>query len=122
MRIIYLGTPEFAIPPLKALLNAGENVVAAVSQPDREKNRKGQLLPTPIKELALRRGVRVYQFERIKREGHVLKELQPDLFITCAYGQILSQEILDIPKFGTFNIHASLLPRYRTLSHPVGAD
>jgi methionyl-tRNA formyltransferase len=113
MRIIYLGTPEFAIPPLKALLNAGENVVAAVSQPDREKNRKGQLLPTPVKELALRRGVRVYQFERIKREGHVLKELQPDLFITCAYGQILSQEILDIPKFGTFNIHASLLPRYR---------
>lgn len=113
MRIVYLGTPEFAVPPLKALLEAGEQVIAAVSQPDREKNRKGQLLPTPVKELAARHGIEVFQFERIKKEGQVLKELQPDLFVTCAYGQILSQEILDIPKLGTFNIHASLLPKYR---------
>lgn len=113
MNIVYLGTPEFAVPPLKALIESGHNILAAVTQPDREKNRKGQLLPTPVKSLAVEHGIKVYQFERIKREGHVLKELEPDLFVTCAYGQILSQEILEIPKFGTLNIHASLLPKYR---------
>ena len=115
MRIVYMGTPEFAVPPLRALLDVGYNVVAAVTQPDRPAGRGHKLTPCPVKQLALERGVEVVQFEKIKSAEGVacLRELAPDLMVTAAFGQILSQEILDIPKYGTVNVHASLLPRYR---------
>ena len=115
MRIVFMGTPEFAVPPLRALLDAGYDVVAAVTQPDRPAGRGHKLTPCPVKLLAQERGVPVYQFEKIKSEEGVacLKELAPDLMVTAAFGQLLSQEILDIPRHGTVNVHASLLPKYR---------
>lgn len=114
LNIVYFGTPQFAVMPLNALINAGHKISAVISQPDREKNRKGELLPSPVKLFAQKNGLEIFQFEKLRREGVcTLKELKADIFITAAYGQILSQEILDIPKYGTFNIHASLLPKYR---------
>ena len=115
MRIVFMGTPEFAVPPLEALLDAGYDVIAAITQPDRPAGRGHKLTPCPVKKLAQERGVPVHQFERIKSPEGVacLKALAPDLMVTAAFGQILSQEILDIPQYGTVNVHASLLPRYR---------
>jgi len=114
MRIVFMGTPEFAVPSLRALLDNGYNVVAAITQPDRPAGRGHKLTPCPVKVLSQERGVAVYQFEKLKKEGvDCLKELQPDMFVTAAFGQLLSQEILDIPRYGTVNVHASLLPRYR---------
>ena len=114
MRIVFMGTPEFAVPSLRALLDNGYDVVAAVTQPDRPAGRGHKLTPCPVKVLAQERGVAVYQFEKIKNEGvDCLKALEPDLFVTAAFGQLLSQEILDIPRYGTMNVHASLLPGYR---------
>ncbi len=115
MRIVFMGTPEFAVPSLRALLDGGYEVAAAVTQPDRPVGRKGKLTPPPVKVFAQSRGVPVLQFERIRRpEGRTaLEALQPDLFVTAAFGQILSQKVLDIPRLGTINVHASLLPAYR---------
>ncbi len=115
MRIVFMGTPEFAVPPLRALLDAGYDVVGVITQPDRPAGRGNKLTACPVKQLALERGVPVYQFERIKRAEGVecLRALRPDLCVTAAFGQILSQEILDVPKYGTVNVHASLLPEYR---------
>ena len=110
-----MGTPEFAVPSLETLLGAGYEVVAAVTQPDRPVGRKGTLTPPPVKVCAQAHGVPVLQFERIRRpEGRqALSALAPDLFVTAAFGQILSQKVLDIPRLGTINVHASLLPAYR---------
>ena len=115
MRIVFMGTPEFAVPSLRALLDNGYNVVAAVTQPDRPAGRGHKLMACPVKQLAQERGVPVVQFEKIKSPEGVacLKELAPDMFVTAAFGQLLSQEILDIPQHGTVNVHASLLPQYR---------
>jgi len=114
MRIVYLGTPDFAEKPLEKLIQSGYNVVAVVTQPDKKVGRKQVLTPPPVKVLAEKHNIKVFQYEKIRAEGVAdLKSLEPDLMITCAYGQILSQEILDIPKLGTINIHASLLPKYR---------
>lgn len=115
MRIVFMGTPEFAVPSLRALLDAGYEVVAAITQPDRPAGRGHRLTACPVKQLALERGVPVYQFEKIKSPEGVacLKELNPDLVVTAAFGQILSREILDVPRHGTVNVHASLLPAYR---------
>lgn len=115
MRIVFMGTPAFAVPSLAALLDAGYDVVAAVTQPDRPSGRGKRLTACPVKELAVSRGVPVLQFERIrKQEGlDALRALSPDLFVTAAFGQILSQKVLDIPTMGTVNVHASLLPKYR---------
>ena len=115
MRIVFMGTPEFAVPSLKALIDAGYEVVGVVTQPDRPVGRKKTLTPPPVKALAMEHNIPVLQFERIRRpEGRqALEELQPDLFVTAAFGQILSQKVLDIPKYGTVNVHASLLPEYR---------
>ncbi len=114
-RIIFMGTPEFAVPSLAALLDAGYNVVAAVTQPDRPSGRGHKLAACPVKALAVSRGVQVLQFERIRRQEGLdaLRALEPDLFITAAFGQILSEKVLQIPRFGTVNVHASLLPRRR---------
>ena len=110
-----MGTPDFAVPSLRALCESGYDVVGVFCQPDRPKGRGNRLTPCPVKEEALRRGIPVFQPERIKRpEGvEALAGLSPDLCVTAAFGQLLSQEILDIPPRGTVNVHSSLLPRHR---------
>lgn len=115
MRIVFMGTPEFAVPSLRAMLDAGYDVVAAVTQPDRPSGRGNRLAACPVKLLALERGVPVYQFERIRRQEGLdaLRALQPDLCVTAAFGQILSKKLLEVPPLGTINVHASLLPKYR---------
>ena len=109
-----MGTPDFAVPSLKALLENGYNVVGVFCQPDRPKGRGHKLAACPVKELA-QKSIPVFQPERIKRpEGvEMLRSLEPDLCVTAAFGQLLSQEIMDIPKLGTINVHSSLLPRHR---------
>lgn len=114
MRIAFLGTPDFAVKPLESIIENGYNVVAAVTNPDKPVGRKQTITACPVKETALKHGIPVYQYTKIRNEGvEDLKALKPDLMVTCAFGQILSQEILDIPTIGTINIHASLLPKYR---------
>lgn len=108
-----MGTPDFAIPSLEAVVAAGHSVVAVICQPDRAKDRKGNLLPVPVKTAARRLGLQVFSFERLRDQCDFLRDLQPDIGVTAAYGQILTQEILDIPKYGVVNVHASLLPKYR---------
>ena len=114
MRIVFMGTPDFAVPSLKALCENGSDVVGVFTQPDRPKGRGNKVVMSPVKEYALSRNIPVFQPQRIKRDGvEDLKALAPDLCVTAAFGQILSQEILDIPPMGTINVHASLLPRHR---------
>lgn len=110
-----MGTPDFAVPSLQALLDNGVQVVGVVTQPDRPVGRKRILTPTPVKVEALKHGIPVLQPERLRRPESVqeLKELQPDLIVTAAYGQILPKSVLELPKHGCINIHASLLPKYR---------
>ena len=113
MRIVFLGTPEFAVPTLKAIVESKHEVLAVVTQPDKKRDRN-VISFSPVKEEALKHNLEVLQYEKIKIEGiEDLKRLNPDVMVTCAYGQIISQEILDIPKFGVINVHASLLPKYR---------
>ena len=117
MRIVYLGTPDFAVAPLKSLIDNRYNVVGVVTNKDKPVGRKQILTAPPVKVLAIENNIPVYQYDKIRCEGvEDLKNLQPDIMVTCAFGQILSQEILDIPKLGTINIHASLLPLYRGAS------
>ncbi|NIK75719.1 methionyl-tRNA formyltransferase [Paenibacillus castaneae] len=115
MRIVFMGTPEFAVPSLKLLLEQKYNVVAVVTQPDRPKGRKKTLTPPPVKEAALSFGLPVLQPERMRSAEAVgaLEQLQPDLIVTAAYGQILPKALLDIPRLGCINVHGSLLPKYR---------
>lgn len=113
MRIVFLGTPQFAVPSLKALYERHE-IVAVVTQPDRERDRKGNFIDGAVKKVAKELSLPLFQFEKIKRDGvEALKELNPDVMVTCAYGQLLSQEILDIAPLGVINVHGSLLPKYR---------
>lgn len=115
MRIVFMGTPEFAVPSLEALIAAGHDVAAVCCQPDRPKGRGGKVQMCPAKECALRHGIPVIQHERLRRAEAVaqLEALAPDLFVTAAFGQILSRKLLAIPPMGTVNVHASLLPAYR---------
>lgn len=114
-RVVFMGTPEFAVPSLEALAGAGFDIVGVFTQPDRPAGRGRKLTACPVKRRAQELGLPVYQFERIRRPEGVaqLKALAPDVVVTAAFGQILTQEILDIPVHGTVNVHASLLPRYR---------
>lgn len=114
-RVVFMGTPEFAVPSLDALCDAGYDVVGVVTQPDRPAGRGKKLTPCPVKLRAEERGLSVCQFERIRRPEGVecLKALAPDVAVTAAFGQILTQELLDIPRMGVINVHASLLPGYR---------
>ena len=118
MKIVFMGTPDFAAGALKALLAAGHEVTAAVTQPDKPKGRSGEPVCTPVKALAQEAGIPVMQPVRIKAPEAVaeLREYPADIYIVAAFGQILSQEILDIPRLGCLNIHASLLPGYRGAS------
>ena len=115
MRIVFMGTPQFAVPSLEALVENGYEVVGVVTQPDRPVGRGKKIEETPVKICAKAHDIPVYQFERLRRkEGcECLENLAPDLCVTAAFGQILSQRLLDIPKMGTVNVHASLLPAYR---------
>ena len=118
MRIIFMGTPDFSVLPLKSLASRGKDeIVAVITNPDKPVGRKQILTPCAVKAAALALGLKVYSYNKIRVEGvEDLKELSPDLIVTCAFGQILSKEILDIPKFGVINVHASLLPKYRGAS------
>lgn len=114
MRIIFMGTPEFAAPGLRALLAAPDfEIVAVFTQPDKAVGRRQIITPPPIKTLALKQGLKVFQPERIKNEIETIKNLQPDLIVVIAYGQIIPPMILDLPVHGCLNVHASLLPKYR---------
>lgn len=115
IKVVYMGTPDIAVKSL-AKLNEEFEVLAVVTQPDRPKGRGNKLTPPPVKECALEHNIPCYQTERISKDVELiqkLKDLKPDFFVTFAFGQILSQEVLDIPKFATVNLHASLLPKYR---------
>ncbi|PCN45683.1 methionyl-tRNA formyltransferase [Brevibacillus laterosporus] len=115
-RILFMGTPDFATQSLEALITNGYQVVGVVTQPDRPVGRKRVLTPPPVKELALRHGLTVYQPEKIRESESVqsvLDATRPDLIVTAAYGQILPVSLLEAPKHGCINIHASLLPKYR---------
>lgn len=114
MRLIFLGTPDFSVPSLKAIHASGHEVLAVVTQPDKPVGRSGKLCPSPIKQTAEELGIKVLQYEKIRRDGvSDLTALKPDIMVTCAFGQILSKEILDIAPHGVINVHASLLPKYR---------
>ncbi len=120
MKIIYAGAPEFSIAPLKSIIDAGFNVVAVVTQPDKPVGRKGVITPTPLKAYALEKGLQVFDFAKIRDNVEKLKNISADLMITCAYGQLLTQEVLNVFPVGVFNIHASLLPKYRGAA-PIAA-
>lgn len=115
MRILFMGTPDFAVPSLLALLEAGYEIACVVTQPDRPKGRGKQLTPPPVKVAALDKGVPVFQPEKVRAEESLayLKSLNFDLLVTAAYGQILPVSLLEMPKWGSVNVHASLLPKYR---------
>ena len=115
MRIVFMGTPDFALFSLKALVEAGEEVVGVVTQPDKPKGRGHHLTPPPIKVFALEKNIPVYQPNSLRTEefASLLEELNPDLIAVVAYGKILPKNVLDYPKYGCVNVHGSLLPEYR---------
>lgn len=115
MRIVFMGTPDFAVPTLEALLEAKEEVIGVVTQPDRPKGRGQKLTPPPVKEKALNHNLPIYQPENINTPEfkNQLEQLAPDLIVVVAFGQLLSKDILNLPKLGCINVHASLLPKYR---------
>lgn len=115
MKIVFMGTPEFAVPSLEMLVREGYEVVAVITQPDKPKGRGNKLTAPPVKEYALSKGIRVIQPEKVRTpefEG-LLKEIGPDLFVTVAYGRILPKNILAVPSHGCINVHGSMLPKYR---------
>lgn len=111
-KIVFMGTPTFAVPVLESLIEK-YNVVLVVSQPDREKDRKGNLLMTPTKEVAIKNNIPVYQPLKIREEYQEVLNYEPDIIITCAYGQIIPDVILSYPEYGCINVHGSLLPKLR---------
>ncbi len=115
MKILYMGTPEFAVGPLKAIYEAGHEVLAVVTQPDKAKGRGKEMQACEVKEYAVSKNIPVFQPAKIKNPEAVetLKKYNADIYIVAAFGQILSREILEIPRYGCLNIHASLLPKYR---------
>ena len=115
MKIVFMGTPEFAESSLAALLSSRHQVIGVFTQPDKPKGRGYKLVPPPVKELAMAHSIPVYQPQKM-RDGEalsILQELQPDLIAVVAYGKILPKEILELPKYGCINVHGSLLPKYR---------
>ena len=115
MKIVFMGTPDFAVSTVDAIYKAGHEILLVVTQPDKPRGRSGALAPSPVKEWAMEHGIEVFQPVRIKRPEavEVLKKYEADVFVVTAFGQILSQEILDMPRLGCVNVHASLLPKYR---------
>ncbi len=116
MNIVFMGTPDFAVESLSKLYDAGHNILAVVSQPDRPSGRGMKLKPTPVKEYALEKGLTVIQVEKVRKNVEFIekiKSLKPDVIVVVAFGQILPKEFLEIPKYGSINVHGSLLPKYR---------
>ncbi|MDO4519095.1 MAG: methionyl-tRNA formyltransferase [Eubacteriales bacterium] len=115
MRVVYMGTPDFAVLPLRRLAEENYNVVGVITQPDKPKGRGKTLMPTPVKEEAMKYGFPVYQPVKVRDPEFIdtLRELNPDIIVVAAFGQIIPKEILDMPKYHCINIHASLLPKYR---------
>ena len=118
MKVMFMGTPDFAVGTLEEIIKAGHEVVLVVSQPDKAVGRSKALKYTPVKACALEHGLEVYQPERVKSPECVeyLKTFEPDLIVVEAFGQIISKEILELPKYCCINVHASLLPKYRGAS------
>lgn len=113
MKVIFMGTPDFAVPSLQAIYDAGHEIVGVVTQPDRARNR-GVISFSPVKQKALELGLKVFQYEKVRLEGtEELSSLGADVAVTCAYGQILDRKLLDMTPCGVLNVHASLLPKYR---------
>ena len=115
MRIVFMGTPDFAVPSLKALVAEGHEICGVFTQPDKPKNRGMKRQPSPVKEYCLSTGLRVFQPAKM-RDGEalgILKELEPELIVVTAYGKLLPPEVLELPKLGCVNVHSSLLPKYR---------
>ena len=116
MRIIFMGTPDFAEESLKAIYDAEHQIIGVVTNPDRPKGRGMKMIPSPVKEFAIKNNLEIYQPEKVKKNEEFIKQikdLKPDVICVVAYGKILPKEILEIPKFGCINVHASLLPKYR---------
>lgn len=115
MRILFMGTPDFAVPCLEKLIKDGHNIVGVLTQPDKPQGRKMKLTPPPVKELALQNNLEVYQPESLKNDAikQLLEDKQPELIVVVAYGKILPKYVLDFPKYGCINVHGSLLPRWR---------
>lgn len=116
MKVVFMGTPEFAVTILAGILTSKKHeVLAVVTQPDKPQGRKGVLTPSPVKEFALAQGLQVYQPQKVKSDEFmpVLQDLAPDVIVVAAYGQILNEAILTLPKYGCINVHGSLLPKYR---------
>ena len=116
MKIVFMGTPDFAATSLNALIEANYNIESVVTNPDRPKGRGMKMLYTPVKEVAISKNIPIFQPEKVKNNEdfiNKIKEINPDVICVVAYGKILPKEILDIPKYGCINVHASLLPKYR---------
>ena len=116
MNIVFMGTPDFAAESLKAVLESGHNVMAVVTNPDRPKGRGMKMIASPVKEVATEKNIKIYQPLKVRNNQEFIdeiKSLNPDVICVVAYGKILPKEILDIPKYGCINVHASLLPKYR---------
>lgn len=115
MKIVFMGTPDFSVGTLEALVQAGHEIVGVVTQPDKPKGRGKTLMPTPVKAAALHHGLDIYQPEKVRHPDFIetLRRLQPDVIVVVAFGQIISREILELPPLGCINVHASLLPSYR---------
>jgi len=112
LKIVYMGTPEFSVGPLRELIN-NYDVELVVTQPDKEVGRKRILTPSKVKEFAVENGIKVFQPIKIREDYQDIIDIKPDLIVTCAYGQIIPKELIDLPRYGCINIHASLLPEYR---------
>ena len=112
LKVVFMGTPDFSVPVLKMLIS-NTNVIGVVTQPDKPVGRNGKISITPVKEVALENNIPVFQPNKIREEYHDILDLNPDIIITCAYGQIVPKEVLDYPKLGCINVHASLLPYHR---------
>ena len=113
LNIIFMGTPDFAKESLEAIYNEGHNIIAVITNPDRPKGRGMKMIASPVKEFCIQKSISVLQPEKIKDIKDTLIQLNPDLFCVVAYGKILPKDILEIPKLGSVNVHASLLPKYR---------
>ncbi len=116
MKVVFMGTPDFAEESLKAIYEAGHEIIGVVTNPDRPKGRGMKMIPSPVKEFAIQKNLKIFQPEKVKDNEEFINELKaikPDVICVVAYGKILPKEILDIPPFGCINVHASLLPKYR---------
>ena len=116
MKIVFMGTPDFAEKSLEAIYNSGHEILAVVTNPDRPKGRGMKMVSSPVKEFAVSKNLKIYQPEKVRKNIEFIEEikkLQPDVICVVAYGKILPKEILDIPKLGCINVHGSLLPKYR---------